>query len=68
MVGMKKLSKNDIILKLKYKEALAVKHALNLKVSTCEDELAMKLANELEEQIMQFRKDKNIGKLSKSTL
>lgn len=62
------MSKNDIILTLRYKEALVVKHALNLKVSTCEDELAMKLANELEEQIMQFRKDKNIGKLSKSTL
>lgn len=65
---MKKLSKSDIILNLKYKEALAVKHALNLKVSTCEDELAMKLANELEEQIMQYGKDKNIGKLSKPTL
>lgn len=62
------MSKNDISLKLSYKEALTVKHALNLKVSTCEDELAMKLANKLEAQIMQFRKDKNIGKLSKSTL
>ena len=68
MEGMKKLSKSDIILKLRYKEALVVKHALNLKVSTCEDELSMKLVNELEEQIMQFRKDKNIGKLSKPTL
>ena len=68
MEGMKKLSKNDIILTLRYKEALAVKHALILKASAYEDELAMKLANELEEQIMQFRKDKNIGKLSKSTL
>ena len=58
------MSKNDIILKLSYKEALAVKQALNLKVSTYEDELAVKLVNELEEQIMQFRKDKNIGKLS----
>ena len=62
------MSKNDISLKLSYKEALIVKQALNLKVSTYEDELAMKLANELEEQIIQFRKDKNIGKLSKSTL
>ena len=68
MEGMKKLSKNDIILKLSYKEALAVKQALNLKVSTYEDELAVKLVNELEEQIMQFRKDKNIGKLFKSAL
>ena len=61
------MSKNDINLKLSHKEALIVKQALNLKVSTCEDELAMKLAmklaNELHEQIMQFRKDKNIGKL-----
>lgn len=64
MEGMKKLSNNDINLKLSHKEALIVKHALNLKVSTCEDELAMKLANDLEEQIMQFRKDKKIGKLS----
>ena len=62
------MSKNDISLKLSYKEALIVKQALNLKVSTYEDELAMKLANELEEQIIQFRKDKNIGKLSQSTL
>ena len=62
------MSKNDISLKLSYKEALIVKQALNLKVSTCEDELAMKLANELHEQIIQFRKDKNIGKLSQSTL
>ena len=62
------MSKNDITLNLRYKEALAVKHALNLKVSTCEDELAVKLVNELHEQIMQFRKDKNIGKLSQSTL
>ena len=68
MEGMKKLSKNDITLNLSYKEALIVKHALNLKVSTCGDELTMKLANEIHEQIMQFRKDKNIGKLSKSTL
>ena len=68
MEGMKKLSKNDIILKLRYKEALVVKQALNLKVSTYEDELAMKLVNELEEQIIQFRKDKKIGKLSQSTL
>ena len=58
------MSKNDINLKLSHKEALIVKHALNLKVSTCDDELAVKLANELHEQIMQFRKDKNIGKLS----
>ena len=64
MEGMKKLSKNDINLKLSHKEALIVKQALNLKVSTCEDELAMKLANELHEQIIQFRKDKKIGKLS----
>ena len=62
------MSKNDISLKLSYKEALIVNQALNLKVSTCEDELAMKLANELHEQIIQFRKDKNIGKLSQSTL
>ena len=62
------MSKNDISLKLSYKEALIVKQALNIKVSTYEDELAMKLAKELEEQIMQFRKDKNIGKLSKFTL
>ena len=62
------MSKNDINLKLSHKEALIVKQALNLKVSTCEDELAMKLVNELDEQIMQFRKDKNIGKLSQSTL
>lgn len=62
------MSNNDINLKLSHKEALTVKHALNLKVSTCEDELAMKLENKLEAQIMQFRKDKNIGKLSKSTL
>ena len=62
------MSKNDITLNLRYKEALAVKHSLILKASAYEDELAMKLANELEEQIMQFRKDKNIGKLSQSTL
>ena len=62
------MSKNDISLKLSYKEALIVKQALNIKVSTYEDELAMKLAKELEEQIMQFRKDKNIGKLYQSTL
>ena len=62
------MSKNDINLKLSHKEALAVKHALILKASAYEDDLAMKLANELEKQIMQFRKDKNIGKLSKSTL
>ena len=62
------MSNNDINLKLSHKEALIVKQALNLKVSTCEDELAMKLANELHEQIIQFRKDKNIGKLFKSTL
>ena len=62
------MSKNDITLKLSYKEALIVKQALNLKVSTCEDELAMKLVNELHEQIIQFRKDKNIGKLSKPNL
>ena len=62
------MSKNDINLKLSHKEALIDKQALNLKVSTCEDGLAMKLANELHEQIMQFRKDKNIGKLSQSTL
>lgn len=68
MESLKKMSKNDISLKLSYKEALIVKQALNLKVSTCEDELAMKLVNELHEQIMQFRKDKNIGKLSQSTL
>ena len=62
------MSKNDITLNLRYKEALTTKHALILKASAFEDDLAMKLANDLEEQIIQFRKDKNIGKLSKSTL
>ena len=62
------MSKNDISLKLSYKEALTVKQALYLKVFTCEDKLAMKLVNDLYEQIMQFRKDKNIGKLSQSTI
>ena len=58
MEGMKKLSKNDISLKLSYKEALAVKHALVLLGSAYEDPLAMKLSDKVEEQIMQFRKDK----------
>lgn len=58
------MSKNDITLNLRYKEALTTKHALILKASAYEDDLAMKLANDLEEQIMQFRKDKKIGKLS----
>ena len=68
MEGMKKLSKNDITLNLRYKEALAVKHALVLLGSAYDDPLAMKLSDKVEEQIMQFRKDKNIGKLFKSTL
>ena len=58
------MSKNDITLNLRYKEALTVKHALVLLGSAYDDPLAMKLANDLEEQIIQFRKDKNIGKLS----
>ena len=62
------MSKNDITLNLRYKEALAVKHALVLLGSAYDDPLAMKLSDKVEEQIIQFRKDKNIGKLSKSTL
>ena len=62
------MSKNDITLNLRYKEALAVKHALVLLGSAYDDPLAMKLSDKVEEQIMQFRKDKNIGKLSQSTL
>ena len=34
------------------------------KVTCIHSHNLMKLANELEEQIMQFRKDKKIGKLS----
>ena len=62
------MSKNDITLNLRYKEALAVKHALVLLGSAYDDPLAMKLSDKVEEQVMQFRKDKNIGKLSKPNL
>ena len=62
------MSNNDISLKLSYKEALIVKQALVLLGSAYDSHLAMKLSDKVDEQIMQFRKDKNIGKLSQSTL